>query len=344
MKFHNRDAVQIENETIRVTVLKEGGHIAEILHKGTGISPLWIPPWKSLEPSQYDPAVHPEYGANDESKLLAGLMGHNLCLGLFGPPSDDEAAAGIPVHGQASIARYNVEQLENEILAAATLSLFALKMTRSIKLDEGGTTVHVAETVENLSALDQPIAWTQHVTLGEPFLQHGVTQFAVPAARSRVFEGQFGDTTLLGGADFSWPYAPMQNEDTIDLRRFTNEPKSAGFTTHLMDPAHQTAFFAAYHPLTKLLFGCRWKRDNFPWLGMWEENRSRTSAPWNGQTVALGMEFGASPFPETRRQMIERNRLFNVPAYRWLPAQARLTVHYSFFIQQSEKPIEAFGK
>ena len=342
MNFHDRDAVQIENEKIRLTVLKEGGHITEILHKETGLSPLWIPPWKSLEPSQYDPATHPEYGSNGESKLLAGLMGHNLCLDLFGPPSEDEASAGITVHGEASVIRYAIESNKDELRAAATLPLSALKLTRDIKLGENGTTVQVTETVENLTALDRPIAWTQHVTLGPPFLEHGVTQFAVSAARSRTFEGQFGNTALLAGADFCWPFAPTRNQGTIDLRRFTNARKSAGFTTHLMDPARPTAFFAAYNPSLPLLFGCRWKRDDFPWLGIWEENRSRTSAPWNGQTVALGMEFGASPFPETRRQMIERNRLFDTPAYRWLPARSRITVSYSFSIQQAGGSGETF--
>lgn len=340
MKFHDREAVQIENEKIRLTVLKEGGHIAELFHKETGISPLWIPPWKSLEPSKYDPAIFPEYGLNAESKLLAGLMGHNLCLDLFGPPSEDETSAGVPVHGEASVVPYTVERSESGIHAAATLPLSALKLTRDIHLSEDGATVQVTETVENLNALDRPIAWTQHVTLGPPFLRHGVTQFAIPAERSRTFEGQFGDSALLESTDFPWPLAPTQNGGTVDLRRFTNEPKSAGFTTHLMESARPTAFFAAYHPSLPLLFGCRWKREDFPWLGIWEENRSRTSAPWNGETVALGMEFGASPFPETRRQMIERGSLFGAPAYRWLAARSRITVRYSFFLRRAEFDLE----
>ena len=40
------------------------------------------------------------------------------------------------------------------------------------------------------------------------------------------------------------------------------------------------------------------------------------------------MEFGVSPMPESRRQMIDRGKLFGVPAYRWLPAKARLEVEY----------------
>jgi hypothetical protein len=40
------------------------------------------------------------------------------------------------------------------------------------------------------------------------------------------------------------------------------------------------------------------------------------------------MEFGASPFPETRRQMVERGRLFDVPGYRWIGAKQTLRAEY----------------
>ena len=51
----------------------------------------------------------------------------------------------------------------------------------------------------------------------------------------------------------------------------------------------------------------------------------------SGNTIARGMEFGVSPMPETRRQMIDRGRLFGVPAYRWLPARTRVEVEYRAF-------------
>ena len=101
VNFHGRRATSIENKQLRVTVLHEGGHIAEILDKASGVNPLWIPPWPSIEPSTYDRARHPEYGDDAESKLLAGIMGHNLCLDIFGGPSTEEAAAGMTVHGKA---------------------------------------------------------------------------------------------------------------------------------------------------------------------------------------------------------------------------------------------------
>jgi len=79
-----------------------------------------------------------------------------------------------------------------------------------------------------------------------------------------------------------------------------------------------------------------WKRDDFPWLGIWRENRSRSHAPWNSVTVACGMEFGVSPMPETRREMIDRGRLFDVPTFRWIPAQGRVEVVYWAIVRDAD--------
>jgi hypothetical protein len=95
-----------------------------------------------------------------------------------------------------------------------------------------------------------------------------------------------------------------------------------------MDPAIVDAFFVAFCPATHLAFGYVWTRSDFPWLGIWEENHSRRGAPWNGGTLTCGIEFGASPMPETRRAMIDRGRLFDAPTYRWIPAKARVEVEY----------------
>jgi hypothetical protein len=183
-----------------------------------------------------------------------------------------------------------------------------LRVERRIRL--AGRIVEIIEAVENEAITDRPIAWTEHVTLGPPFLEKGATEFRAPAAKSEVLEEGVGD-----------------------LQVYTNAPVSGGFTTHLMDPARDNAFFVAWSPRSQVAFGYLWQRTDFPWLGIWEENYGRTGAPWNGRTLTRGMEFGASPMPETRRQMIERGSLFGVPAFRWIPARTRVEVRYSSAIQ-----------
>jgi hypothetical protein len=337
MKFRNREALQTENDSLRLTVLTGGGHIAEILHKRTGVSPLWVPPWASIDPSEYDPATHPQYGLNQESKLLSGIMGHNLCLDIFGPPSPEEAAKGISVHGEASVARYDGEIGNQQVHVTALLPCSSLRITRNISLDDSGIFVRITEQVENLSSIERPIAWTQHVSLGPPFLEPGKTQFHTLPERSRVFESAgFDAGGLVRGADFEWPYAPSHTHSLADLRFFANNGRSSSLTTHLIDQTLDKAFFVAYSPTAQLLFGYEWDRKDFPWLGIWEENKSRLTPPWQGKAIASGMEFGVSPFPETKKQMVGRGLLFGVPTFRRLRAREQVTVHYSAFIRQTD--------
>jgi hypothetical protein len=334
--FRNRRSTSMENDALRVTVLHEGGHIAEILDKQTGINPLWIPPWPSIEPSAYDAARHPEYGDGADASLLAGIMGHNLCLDIFGGPSTDEAAAGLPVHGEVSTARFEVDADGNQIAMNVRLPSAQLRVDRRIVLAD--RTVRVHESVENLSSTDRPIGWTQHVTLGPPFLEKGVTEFRISATRSRVFEGTFGrDDTLVAGADFDWPLAPHRSGGSEDLRTYTTAPRSSAYTAHLMDPARDEAFFMAFSRSAALAFGYAWRRADFPWMGIWEENHSRTAPPWNGRTLTRGLEFGVAPMPETRRKMIERGRLFDTPGFRWIGARRRIEVEYRAVLQRAER-------
>jgi hypothetical protein len=327
IRHRGRRAVSLENRHLRVTVLVEGGHIAEVLDKQANVNPLWTPPWPSIEPSHYDHARHDQYGRGVDAPLLAGIMGHNLCLDIFGGPSAEEAAAGLPVHGEASKVRYDIQGGSGEIVMQANLPLANLQVERLVELHDRA--VRIRESVSNLGGTDRPIGWTQHVTLGPPFLERGVTQFRASAARSRVFERAFGtDDYLEPGAEFDWPHAPRADGGTADLRVYTGAAVSSAYTAHLMDAAREHAWFVAFAPGTRLAFGYIWRRADFPWLGIWEENASRTAPPWNGETITRGMEFGASPFPETRREMIDRGRLFDTPAFRWIPAASRVSVEY----------------
>jgi len=332
--LHGRRTVQVENDTVCVAVTVEGGHVAEILHKPTGINPLWIPHWRSMEPSEYDPAKYPEYGSADEARLLAGIMGHNLCLDTFGAPSQSELAAGMPIHGEAPVAAYKISRDVGAITQEALFNLAQMRFRRRISLAQHGGVARFSETLENLSPSDRPIAWTQHVTLGPPFLEPGLTQFRATATVSKVIDSDFNDNRgpQKRGAEFLWPFCPRKDGGISDFRVYTSEAVSGGFTTHLMDPGREQACFLAWSPKTKGLFGYVWRQEDFPWLGRWEENHLRSTPPWNGRGLTCGMEFGVSPLLESRRKMVERGSLFGVPAYRWLPARGCLTVEYCAFI------------
>jgi hypothetical protein len=325
--FKGRRAVHLENDSLRVTVLEEGGHIAEVHDKRAGVSPLWVPPWTSIEPSTFSPDKHSNFGAGPDARLLAGIMGHNLCLDLFGEPSPEESAAGFTVHGEASVDRYDITQSSGQLLQSLTLPMAQLKFERTVQLQ--GQYVRIREVVENLSLMDRPLAWTQHVTLGPPFLDPATTQFRASMTRSVVSQVDTGFNAYLTlGKEFSWPIAPRRDGGQSDLRQMHRTAPASGYTAHLADPQRDHSYFIAFSPQFRLAFGYVWKRADFPWLGIWEENCSRQASPWDGKTVTRGMEFGVSPIPETRREMVDRHRLLDAPAYKWIVSRGRLDAEY----------------
>lgn len=323
-RFNERDAVTLENEFLRVAVTREGGHLAAIVDKAADLSPLWTPPWKSIEPSTYRLDLHPEYGDDSESKLLAGIMGHNLCLDHFGPPSEAEAKAGLTVHGEASVAPFEFALSGNELTARCALPAAQLLFTRRLQLE--GRKLAVSETVENASPYDRPIAWQQHVTLGPPFLARGETTINAPIARAMVKDLE---------QEFRWPHKPGGH----DLSTYTHAERSSGYTAQLLKAENDRSWFFAFSRRRQLLLAYVWKTEDFPWLGMWEENCERDHAPWNSRTMTLGLEFGTTPFPETRRAMIDRGNLFDTPAFRWIEGKSKLIAdYYAAFLPAAKIP------
>ncbi len=241
--------MSIENDSLRVTVLTEGGHIAEIFDKGQGVNPLWTPPGRRSSHGSYDRVQHPAYGSGVDASLLAGIMGHNLCLDIFGGPSPEEAAAGMPVHGEASIVRYDVQVTGSELVMQAHLPLANL---RGRATHSSCTTARCesARPCENLAATDRAIGWTQHVTLGPAVPEEG--RDAVPRVGHPVEGDRAGHserpTTSCRAPSSTGRRRPRTGGGVADLSVFTNLPASSAFTTHLMDTRREHAFFVAFSP------------------------------------------------------------------------------------------------
>src|SRR6266853_4298914 len=81
-RFQNRDSWVVDTPALRVSIMQSGGHVAEIVLKGGGeVNPLWVQNGPTLDAEQYDPARHEKlYGGGPGARLMAGLVGHNLCF------------------------------------------------------------------------------------------------------------------------------------------------------------------------------------------------------------------------------------------------------------------------
>lgn len=329
-----RPAVSLESGDMRVVVTLESANIAAIEHRPTGINPLWSPPWDAVELATPGTTTKTDYGGDDEAPVLARIMGHSICLDTYGGPSPEESAAGMPIHGEGIFTTYEADWDSAGVLTLkGVLPLAGIRFERQISLSGTGV-MRVVESLENLTASDRPIAWTQHVTLGPPYLEPGKTQFRAPATRSKVIDSEFGGEQATG-KEFTWPTCPRKDGGTLDLRVYPSEVPSGGFTTHLIDPSLENGYFTSWAPASGIYFGYVWKRADFPWLCRWGENSLRKSFPWNGRTMTCGMEFSASPELESRRAMATRGSMWGAPAGRWLPAKTKIETSYAAFIGQS---------
>jgi len=343
LSWHGRQAFVLENDLIRLITLTGGGHIAEFrFREGSGpstVNPLWIPPWKTIEPYQYREKTHTAvYGTPAVGRMISGIVGHNLCLDYFGSPSEEEARQGLSIHGEAPSLRWRkvrarVTQQEVALELAVRLPIARLRFRRQIKMRRGESVVYFREEVMNESKADHFCHWTQHVTLGPPFLAPGQSRVFVSGTRGRTFpHGYEGKALLQSSRDFHWPYAPSAAGALVDLRQpFTGA--GLGFVaTVLLDPRRNQEYIAALNTQEHLLLGYCFARADFPWTAVWEENRTRPDSPWSGQTQARGLEFGPTPFPVGRREAFATGPLFGAPQFSVIPASGRKTVDYVSFL------------
>lgn len=335
-KLAGRKVWRMNNDRVSLTLMEGGGHISGLeLKDRPGINPFWTPVWKTIEPWAYRPADEKRYAA----RLLAAICGHNLCLGAFGEPSTEEIRAGLGGHGEAPVVRWTVKKKSIRtrgisLTYGCRLPLVEMDFERTLTMNRNSAVITVCEKVKNLARRDVPFTMCEHVTLGPPFLERGVTLFDLSATRGHTFPGAFSEQQRLkADTDFVWPVGPGARGRPVDLRTINPAIKSSDFTTQLMDPRREHAWFSAVNPRQGLMIAYIWKRVDFPWLGNWEENLGRTSVPWNGKSLTRGMEFSNTPYPIGLRQSVSLGKLFGVSTYDWLPALGTRTMEYSIIAQ-----------
>jgi hypothetical protein len=344
-KWRERESYVLSNNLIRLVTLTGGGHVAEFgFEESSGnsaLNPLWVPPWKTIDPHKYDPGRHAsEYGSPTEGKLLSGITGHNICLDYFGSPSPEEAEQGLTQQGEAASSKWKI--VRRHIGAAAASVKFAvplpaagLRFTREITMRRGESVVYFQETVVNERKADHFFHWVQHVTLGPPFLTAECSRVAVSGTRSLTSPHGYdeGRALLPSKRTFRWPLAPTVTDGTADLTRPFSQPGLGFVVGVLVDPRRNVGFIAAFNPEERLLVGYCFSRRDCPWVTVWEENLGIEAAPWRRRTQALGLEFGTTPLAVPRREsFLEGGPLFGTPTVTFVPALGKKQVRYLSFL------------
>jgi hypothetical protein len=205
-----------------------------------------------------------------------------------------------------------------------------LRFSREIELRKGESVAYFKEIVRNEKKADHFFHWTQHITLGLPFLSPDEALVSIPGTRGITYPHGYdeGRALLSSNEEFHWPNAPLLEGGDVDLTRpFLRQ--GLGFVVAvLLEKKRDVGFVAAVNPKLGLLIAYCFKRRDFPWVAIWEENLGIAAPPWKQRTRARGLEFSTTPLPVLRRDTFLSGRLFDEPTLSCVPAMGRKTVHY----------------
>ncbi len=342
--WKGRRAFRLANGIVEITVLLGGGHIADFRLCNSPYNTLFECPWTTIEPSQFSLEKHAsQYGEGPAGRMLCGYTGHSLALGYFGMPSATEADQGLPLHGEAGTADWNILASSADADGArlrleVTLPAYGLRAERTLELSAEALSVRIQERVVNIKQSPVDIQWVEHATFGEPLFSGDEAKLYVSAQRGRTGPpGEEGHEVLAPDRDFEWPHAPSVNDDSFDLSLPFQKDGTGLIAALLTAPGRPSAYIAVHNRRLELAAGYLFNRQQFPWVTLWEENRARTDSPWNGITRARGVEFGTSPMPFGLQQAREMKTLFDTPTFITIQSGATISTEYQLFVTQTPR-------
>jgi len=300
--FH--EAWQLSNGTVRAVVTRLGGHLALVSDDADDqLNPMWQPHWQSKDPSliPYDGVkglkrgwiMSKHFGGGEESALLAGIVGHNLCIDRFGGPHSYMVQQGKlmkekyewkPVHGEAGVLPWVLsDQGADYAQFSVNLPEAKLKVTRTYSLD--GSTISLGTEVTPLDGESRDIEWCEHVTVGDPFMDGAQIEASIDGAWLAPLDGMVSRFPNAAGLDSVDPAAALA------LPAADADPCGDVIAARATEGAFKVTNMGR-------TLGYQWDLDTFPWLCLWTEHKSRTDLPWEGVERTRGLEFSTKPFPE----------------------------------------------
>lgn len=192
------------------------------------------------------------------------------------------------------------------------------------------------ETVKNERRCDHFFHWVQHVTLGPPFISRRRSMVFVPGTLGITFPLDYdeGKSLLARERSFRWPEAPTPSGHSVNLEHVLIREGLGLVASVLVDPRRKWGYICGLNTRHGLLIGYCFQRTDFPWVTVWEENRTISAVPWKNRTEARGLEFGTTPIPSTRCDVFRRGSLYDTETFSCLPAGGRKSIEYLAFLTQ----------
>lgn len=215
-------------------------------------------PWQPADP--VNPATPEEW-----VDAWAGGWQPTLPNAGFAAPKSDQG-----YHGSASQQPWNVSTADNECITAQWQDAI-FTVDRTIDLESDGITVH--SIAVNKSAEPRPMIITEHLVLGSSVLDGPAT---ISAPGTTVYPLDDSSQRQLPGAP--WP-------GVADWSRVV--PRET--------PARCAAVTAPADGVRVEDVRISWDTEALPYFWLWQELAANQNPPWNGETLALGIEPATTP-------------------------------------------------
>ncbi len=297
----------LQNKLCSVEVDLFGGAITKFCVTGQEVNPLSF-----RLPAEQMP---------ENNKAGAPYQGHFLCLGRWGRPSDGEIEAGVPDHGQICNVVWKADDNDQTTLIMSAISpMEGISVTRNIELSRNSPLYMVTEEVRNTTTLGRLYNMVQHPTIGEPFLDHAtIVSCNAEAGFDHSFEVE--RETYASG----WPMGLCRDMSTINLSAPRKEYSSV--FSYIIKKTDKIGWITAYSPTHNLLLGYLWKREDYPWIILWQE--------WfDGSIRYRGIEFGTTGINKPFKQIVSDGdwKVFGENTCEFIDAGEKLSRKYLSFL------------
>jgi hypothetical protein len=274
-------AITLSNDALDVTVLSgKGADIYSIRDKESGIDPLWKARWGS-----HHARSSLSHGDSASAWLAACAGGWNLLFPSGG--AESTVGGGLqPMHGEASITSWEYVPNESDstsILLRTHLSRSPFALERRITLEENSHSIVVTDLARNEGGEPFPCTWTQHPTLGPPFLDGSCV---IDTNADTV---ELDDTYLL-------PHVPsgvLGVQSWSDAREVLARVPDRGVRRQLLAYLHFTEPESWYCVTSERLgftFRLTWSTEDLPHAWFFQELDATSNWPWFSNTYIMAIE------------------------------------------------------
>ncbi len=203
-----------------------------------------------------------------------------------------------------------------------------MRFQRTLRIREGESTLYFTESTTNLTRIDAPFCCQQHVTLGPPFVESGVSRVDLPAKRGQTNPVVIHETDpIKPDQTYDWPDVPLQAGGTRNLQLYPEE-RCMAVVSVLLEPEEEFGYAAVSNPKLGLLLVYVFPREIFPWTTLWYEHEAAEFLPYINRATTWGIEFGSVAQAVKFMENLMAGPLLGHPRCGMLPTLHAVDINY----------------